>query len=561
MINMKLALILVTIFSIFIFSGIAMATSCPTDKYGNNSEASCPNCDLVSDANNIVWTGSTVNISEATYSIKDSINYTYYWNATSESWSSWSPNYPEWMFDLKKLTQGECYYFNMKTSATWNFATSCPIDKYGDNPQASCSDCNLTVPATNVVWVGPDTPIDTATSSIKDSINYVYYWNSTSSSWYSYDPALPIEYSTIQTLTQDQCYYFNMKNNEYWSLMYNYWFGSNNCTAVRDTSGSLTCSASLDIPSDCIDVTSGSMSVSSVENEHGMNNSGAYYSLWYQFGWKPCLFPFRCIYTYPVFFTWLNVGIQYINTTLSFTKEACNPQPLGGISCSVFYGSCSYVNLNHAVYSYSADYHGGDTATAEFALVMPPRCVVEFPDQNATIKLIGRIWATCYSIRESGVHIDEGNETCNAITQCFNSNTLEIIDSNCTIHRSGCTGGCDNGTCSQLTTSPTLEPTEPEMNSTPMADIASGLPEEAQWVSFFLTPPIIMSIVVFGIAGTIASKIGGSKKGVIFLVSAIVIFFVLTITGTLPKWILIVIGLFAFVLISATIKKGEVGGD
>ena len=99
------------------------------------------------------------------------------------------------------------------------------------------------------------------------------------------------------------------------------------------------------------------------------------------------------------------------------------------------------------------------------------------------------------------------------------------------------------------------------MNTTPYANISIGLPAELSWIDYLVSPPILISIFVFGIAGLIASKIGGEKKGLIFLVTALIIFFILTITGTIPIWILIIFGLIGGVLLWVLMTKHEGSGS
>jgi hypothetical protein len=98
---------------------------------------------------------------------------------------------------------------------------------------------------------------------------------------------------------------------------------------------------------------------------------------------------------------------------------------------------------------------------------------------------------------------------------------------------------------------------EPYMNTTPYANVSAQLPPEVEWVNYFLTPPIFISIFVFGIAGLVASKIGGEKKGIIFLASSLIIFFVLSFTGVLPKWMLIIIGIGGGMLIFMGLRHKE----
>ena len=302
----------------------------------------------------------------------------------------------------------------------------------------------------------------------------------------------------------------------------------------------------MDIPDDCINVSSGSMAVSGVENEQGMNNIGAYYSLWYQFGWKPCN-PFggRCISVAPVYWTWLNVGLEKVNSTTAFSKWACNPQSQMDSSCSKFYGTCSYENLNTPVYSYYADYQGSVTATAWFSLVMPPNCVVEKEAEDAIIKLVGRIWVSCYSTIEYGVHIDEGNETCNTTFQCFNSNTLEIVNDDCSIFRMNCPYGCQNGIC--LTQEQQPEGEAEKQPQEPIPFLGVNIP--------YLSPFTIFIAVILGIAGYIEYKT--KTKGMAFIGTVIVLLFVGSMVkignppvSIIPIWIpilfTVVAGLVAF---------------
>jgi hypothetical protein len=137
--------------------------------------------------------------------------------------------------------------------------------------------------------------------------------------------------------------------------------------------------------------------------------------------------------------------------------------------------------------------------------------------------------------------------------ECVANNTLAFVDVWCNYHNKtfcpyGCVAGGDN--CNS-------KPVQTILNTTPYADIGLGLPAEAQWVNYFFTPAIIVCIFVFGIAGTVASKIGGGKKSAVFLIASALLFTVLSITGVLPTGILIIIGLGVLVAIGVAVKNKE----
>jgi len=114
-----------------------------------------------------------------------------------------------------------------------------------------------------------------------------------------------------------------------------------------------------------------------------------------------------------------------------------------------------------------------------------------------------------------------------------------------------CPFGCSGTSCAG-------PPSTGIMNNTPYANISNGLPPETEWANYFLTPAMLISIVVFGVAGIAAGKIGGTKKGVVFLVVSLLLFLVLTITGVLPSWILIILGVIGGIFGLMLIKnKGE----
>jgi hypothetical protein len=116
-----------------------------------------------------------------------------------------------------------------------------------------------------------------------------------------------------------------------------------------------------------------------------------------------------------------------------------------------------------------------------------------------------------------------------------------------------CPYGCSGAACAG-------PPSSSVMNVTPYANISAGLPAELGWIDYLFTPAILISIFVFAIAGLIATKIGGEKRGLVFLIAALIIFFILTLTGTLPVWILIVFGLAGGVILWTMISKhGESG--
>lgn len=138
--------------------------------------------------------------------------------------------------------------------------------------------------------------------------------------------------------------------------------------------------------------------------------------------------------------------------------------------------------------------------------------------------------------------------------QCTANNTLSYVDVWCNFNnQTFCQFGCAAG---QITCNG--PPSAGIMNNTPYTNLTSVLPPGTEWVNYFFTPAILISLVVFGVAAIVASKIGGQKKGVVFLVATTLMFLVLTITGTLPLWVLIIIGIiggvFGFVLIK---NKGE----
>lgn len=95
------------------------------------------------------------------------------------------------------------------------------------------------------------------------------------------------------------------------------------------------------------------------------------------------------------------------------------------------------------------------------------------------------------------------------------------------------------------------------MNTTPYANISGGLPVELEWLDYLLSPPVLICVVVFGMAGLIASQVGGEKKGLIFLVASLIIFFILTIAGTIPAWIFILLVIAGLAVLFSVFGKQE----
>lgn len=90
----------------------------------------------------------------------------------------------------------------------------CPPE-YGVNPEVTCPDCNLVTGWNNVIYQGETMSINVSTSSIKNSLDYVYYYDGVD--WFSYDPSIQFELNTLRTITKGECYTFNMTEDTHWS--------------------------------------------------------------------------------------------------------------------------------------------------------------------------------------------------------------------------------------------------------------------------------------------------------------------------------------------------------
>jgi len=101
-----------------------------------------------------------------------------------------------------------------------------------------------------------------------------------------------------------------------------------------------------------------------------------------------------------------------------------------------------------------------------------------------------------------------------------------------------------------------------QANTTPMVNGTQAFPPELTFLEFFFSPLVVTSIFVFGIGAVLSQQIGGSHKGVIFIIAVMLMFFALALGNSIPMWIIVVLGLIFGGIIFLVLKNqsGESGG-
>lgn len=277
--------------------------------------------------------------------------------------------------------------------------------------------------------------------------------------------------------------------------VYNTYHVTVNCTRHSATrGGSLVCSNEIDIPDDCINITTQAWTVIVPNNDTNLNSS------------------------------W------------SFTRWTCNPNDGDEDHCDNLYETCTYPNFNVYPNVESDDYSAGSTATSQHIAVLSDPCIT---NEAANFSMIGRLYLACKSQVESGVHIDEEEQDCEHQIVCFNSNIMEEQFADCTSILTPCDHGCVSGVCQSAETTVVIDPiTGENIEDTSYVNL-QDYPAMA-WVGLIFTPFSIITMMLVGVGAYMEQQVDDSK-GVIFFGVLIVGVLAFTYLGLYPAWVGILI--------------------